>query len=234
MAVRDDLIEALSDSIDRLNNGEQLEIILASYPDLANQLRPMLEAGLLFPRARFMPAEVNLAKDTIEPTIQQTIRTVFGGGWNSSLFGLLLVIAIGVGLLMAADQLNTLNNTVSLDVDAKVTATEISPTSTSTVDVTNTTGPTESNTVIPTVTADPADTDIFSAVPSTITNIPNTSLPTPTEVPSTAMVLPNLPGEALFIIQGPVEAVTTHTITIYDQTIEVLPDNPYSSGDADR
>lgn len=201
MAVRDDLIEAFSDSIDRLNDGEDLEVILASYPDLANQLRPMLEAGLLFPRARFMPADVNTAQETIEPTIQQTVRTVFDGGWSSSLFGLLFVIAIGVVFLLTVTQLNTSNNTVSLDVDETVSETETSPTLTPTVDVTNTPRPIASNTVLPTIITQTAEADILNTVTSTITNIPNTNTPTPTEVPLTVTPLPTTTEEALIVIQ---------------------------------
>lgn len=235
MALRDDLIEAFSDSIDRLNNGEDLNSILDSYPELANQLRPMLEAGLLLPRARFTPADVNLAQEAIEPAIQQTIATVFGGGWNGGLFRIILVMAIGLGLILTVIQLNLSNNSTSaLQVVSTSTETDTMIPATATIHIIDTISPTETrvSTAIPntdTPTSQPEAIEIDSSATHTATAIPKTSIPntnTPTDLPSTVTPVPSSTTQPLVVIQGPIEGITSNTISIFNQTIEVLPDNP--------
>lgn len=97
MAVRDDLIEALNSAIDRLNRGESIEQIVADYPALAGQLRPMLEAGLVLPRARYPLPEVTAAEAAGETLIRQTIAEVFTGGAGLSTTVILIVLAVLIG-----------------------------------------------------------------------------------------------------------------------------------------
>lgn len=99
MAARDDIIEILSECIDRLNSGEDIDAILSDYPDAAGLLRPMLEAGQLMPRARYAPTEVAAAESALEPIIRQTAGDVFGGGLSFIIWvPVMLVLLIGGGI----------------------------------------------------------------------------------------------------------------------------------------
>lgn len=129
MATNANLREALNDCIDRLNDGESLHDILEDYPGMANQLRPMLEAGLLTSKARYPVVDLTNARESLDVRIQQTIETNFGGGfyigWLSGLFILLLIS----GLLLAGVYLNTLPITAESTVTPSPTSrTIVTPT----------------------------------------------------------------------------------------------------------
>lgn len=105
MTVRDDLIDALSVCIDRLNSGEDSEAILNDYPTLARQLRPMLEAGRVFERVRYPSADVTAASEAVEPLLRQTIRQLFRGGWGG-MGWIVLVLLLGGALIVGIFALN--------------------------------------------------------------------------------------------------------------------------------
>ncbi|MBZ0286067.1 MAG: hypothetical protein K8I30_00525, partial [Anaerolineae bacterium] len=138
MAVRDDLIEALNTCIDRLNQREGVEIILTDYPTLANDLRPMLEAGLLFPRARIPAPEIEPGETTGEALIRQTIRQVFRGGIG---WLLLLLLLVGGGIIVIAVLVRGGGENPALIVPASATSTLtaiVAPSATATVTITQT------------------------------------------------------------------------------------------------
>lgn len=69
-----DLASALNDCIDRVANGQSIEDCLRTYPEQAQELRPMLEAGLLTRRARISPGEVAQAKDRVRFRLEEHRR----------------------------------------------------------------------------------------------------------------------------------------------------------------
>lgn len=116
MAVRSDLIDILNSCIDRLNTGEAVEDVLQDYPDVAGQLRPMLEAGLLSRRVAFPIVDVDAARLQAEPTIQTAIKTTFGSGFLGSGLGLLMLIVIVGAVLTSIVIFNLNNNPTQVDL----------------------------------------------------------------------------------------------------------------------
>jgi hypothetical protein len=204
MAVRDDFIEALNTCIDRLNQGESVEAILLDYPSLANQLRPMLEAGLLFPRARFPVGDVESAEEAEESTIREAIRREFRRGirWIN---WLLLLIIIGGGIILVA----IIAGGSGVPPVLLVTS---SPTWTATYTVTSTM--TASATL--TLTTRPTSTPTATVIAIDTT----TNTPTPPPSPTSTVVT----EIGRIIIEGPVSRIQDNIITIYDLPI-VLPIN---------
>jgi hypothetical protein len=80
MAIRDDLMEALNACIERSNAGESLDAILQDYPELAKQLRLLMEAGLSVRRGRFQTAVVEQGRLKADSQIREAINTLPGSG----------------------------------------------------------------------------------------------------------------------------------------------------------
>lgn len=68
-----DIVNAFNDCIDRLQRGESLGDCLRRYPELANQLRPMLETAQLAGRVQVNPTEVALATDRIRNRVTTAV-----------------------------------------------------------------------------------------------------------------------------------------------------------------
>ncbi|MFW5709409.1 MAG: hypothetical protein ACOCX5_04225 [Chloroflexota bacterium] len=204
MAVREDFIDALNICIDRLNAGENIEVIMADYAELANQLRPMLIAGQLMSQARFPADEVRAAELAIEPIIRQTVRQVFGRGLPWIGLGLLLLF-IGGGLILFIivsnddDQMPGLSNTETSTPTASA-----QPTSTVTASAT----PTLTATTTPTATA---------TTPTATATTPTATTTTPTATPAPVRHV---------TIEGPVTDVSGNIITIFSFLITLDPDDP--------
>lgn len=196
MAISPDLMDSFNDCIDLLNQGQSVDSVLGQFPAQADQLRPMLEAGLLLPRVRFPVGDVNVAQARVEPTVQQAAEAVFRSGLWGSWPILLAVMIIGGGILLAI---------ISNQPDHVL----IPPTETS----------------LPTITHTPSPTTTATATPSATPSPTNTALPaTPTPVAEVVQTADAPPP--LIVIEGPVEDMTDNTITVFDTIIEVEPDNP--------
>lgn len=214
MAIRGDIIEILSECIDRLNSGEDIDTILSDYPDAAGLLRPMLEAGQLMPRARYESVEVAAAESALEPIIRQTASDVFGGGL--SFIGwvpIVLILLIGGGI--AVGIFNENNVEEPSEVILPVTETQtMTATTTPSITPTLSITPTATNTLAATPT--PTLTLTASATHTEAAATPTTS-PTPQPTDTNA---------ALRVVEGPVTAIEDNTIRIYDLPFTLDDDDP--------
>ncbi|MBK8022177.1 MAG: hypothetical protein IPK19_12290 [Chloroflexi bacterium] len=61
--------EAFTDCIDRLNHGEWLEVCLQRYPQMAEELRPLLQAGLIVRRMEYPAQEAQAAQERVQERI---------------------------------------------------------------------------------------------------------------------------------------------------------------------
>jgi hypothetical protein len=246
MAIRDDLIEALNTCIDRFNNGESLDAILQDYPQLAAQLRPMLESGFAVKRARFPSSDVQQVQQNTAPQVQQAISNTFTGGFFGFSRGLLLVVLIGSGLLLAA-----LLSIMTQPDTPTVTASTPVVTMLATL-VQATTPPVVTmeiivDTVQLTTTATEAEVRVTVSVDSTsaaATSDMETSLPiesvsviataaaindavVPTNVAETAVSDSEVTETGVItIIEGPVDAIDGNQITIYNFDITLNAEDP--------
>lgn len=205
MVVRDDLIEAFNACVDRLNNGEPLEAILQDYPQMAETLRPMLEAGLLFPRVRVPAAEVAAAQASGEPLIRATVRRTWRGGIGRLAWGLLIALALGAGVLWASGALSGGARPVWI---FGATATH---TSTATATASTTFTPTVTHTSTATATA---SATLTPTATHTATATVSASSTTPTPAPRT------------LIIEGVVSALDGNRARIYDFDVLFDPTDP--------
>ena len=100
-----DLSTALNDCIDRLAKGQSLEDCLHTYPDHAQELRPMLEAGFLVRHTRVSPGEIAQAKDRVRFQLEEhrrerrSIRPIGLARISGSMLIVTLLVAVGLGLL---------------------------------------------------------------------------------------------------------------------------------------
>jgi hypothetical protein len=202
MATRDDYVETLNTCIDRIHAGEQLDDIIGDYPQMAGQLRPMLEAGLLVPRARYPAGEIEQARQRIEPKIQRAVDTIFGGGIAGLPLNLLLGIIIGGGILIIG--LSALGGRGEPAPAATTTAVPV--------------------TAVP--SQHPADSPSTSTATSRPTNTPDQT-PVSLEPDSSLPVGTDQTDHAdVIVIEGPVDALADSTITIYGTVIVLAADDP--------
>ncbi len=71
-----DFIEVFNDCVDRLAAGQTVEDCIRHYPQYANDLRPMLEAGQIARRVSPSPAEVAQARDRVRFQFADAARSV--------------------------------------------------------------------------------------------------------------------------------------------------------------
>ncbi len=179
MTINDQLIEAFNDCINRLNQGEAIETILSDYPDLATQLYPMLEAGLVVKKARYPVADMTIAQDKLAPQIQATIDTTFGGGSTSiKWFGVILILLLVGSIIIGIYSLNRETDVTQIAVT--VTSLQESP---------------------------------------MVTDSSTATIPPATSTSEQTM-------EVVTIIEGPVSNIQGNDITIYEQNIQLAPDDP--------
>jgi hypothetical protein len=133
MVLHDDYIEALNTCIERLASGENLDAILADYPAMANELRPMLAAGNLFRRVAYPAAEVQAAQNRLEPVIRQAAQSSFGGGISGywPLLGMVLLLGL-IAFIWQASQaesslLPTSQEETEIAAEQTPELTEVSP-----------------------------------------------------------------------------------------------------------
>jgi hypothetical protein len=122
MIAQNDYTEALNTCIDRLHEGDDLERILSDYPEMAAQLRPMLEAGQAIRRIQYSPVEVQQAQQRIDPAFQQVLRNSSGGGfgWIS---GLLLVVIVTAAIWLTGGNFSDDMTAIEATATALPTAT---------------------------------------------------------------------------------------------------------------
>ncbi|MBW4439287.1 MAG: hypothetical protein KME04_19255 [Pleurocapsa minor GSE-CHR-MK-17-07R] len=244
MAVRDDVIEALNTCIDRLNSGEPVERILSEYPALANDLRPMLEAGRVFPRVRAPAAEVSAAALAGEAVVRAAVGQVFSAGisWVTWLI-VALVIGGGIGIVVIVG--TNRPPEVILPTETATPTQTVSPSATATATQTATSSPTA--TATPTASASPTETVSVVSSPTAEAASPTPATPlllpiisasaTPTVAPSATFTLaPTLThtvtpvvtpvGGVRFVIEGPVSAIDGRSIRIYDIAVTLGENDP--------
>jgi hypothetical protein len=163
MAARDTIFDAFDRCIDRIHRGETVDAVLQDYREFANDLRPMLEAGLLLPRARFPAEVVSGVEQSLEPLIRETIATVFKGGAIAGTTLLLLLLLAGAIITVVVVVLATRGDTSS--PPTATAAPLIAPSSTPPAALTRTPTPT----VTPTATASP--TAAASVTPSPVVGV---------------------------------------------------------------
>ena len=203
MAARETILDAFDRCIDRINQGETVDTVLQDYREFANDLRPMLEAGLLLPRARFPVEVVENVEQTLEPLIRETISTVFRGGLAGTTWLLLLVLlglVVGVVLLLVSRSGQPPQPTLTAP-------------------------PSAAPLIAPSVTPEPTLTLTLTPLPTfTLTLTPSPSL-THTSTLTTPSVTPS-PVTSVIVIQGAVGSINGNTITIFNQTIQLDPADP--------
>lgn len=215
MAAQETLIEIFNNSLDRLNGGENLEAILQDYPAAAAQLRPLLETGLLFKRARYSADEVAEARRRVEPHIESAIKAEFGGGLSGWLVVLLVIGVFGAALLLlnAPPDSESPAGVVSLTAATDTATPTLTFTPTSTFTATATVTPTSTFTATAALTA--------TATPTATASVTQTHTATPAP---TNTLSPTPPP--VVVIEGPVQAVDATSIRIYNITIQLDPDFP--------
>jgi hypothetical protein len=67
------LSKAFHDAVERLRNGQSLEHVLREYPDLADQLRPLLETVLAVPNARVDRAEIQAMRSRLNKRFEDRL-----------------------------------------------------------------------------------------------------------------------------------------------------------------
>ena len=77
MAVNQDFVDALDDSITRLSIGQGVEDCLRAYPQFAPALRSLLETGLLVRHARYDDAEIAEAQERSSFRFERALQTEF-------------------------------------------------------------------------------------------------------------------------------------------------------------
>lgn len=170
-----DFSNALNDCIDRLNAGQRLEDCLRDYPQYADSLRSLLEAGLLVRQAQPDPLTVAQARERVRARVaREAARPVLRGRFLSPYAlaaSLLLVFTVVLGGVVVA-----LRPGLS---GATATPSPLPPTATATLAPTATATVTPSATPTPsTPTATPSPTQAPSATPT----------PTVDQSPATATV----------------------------------------------
>jgi hypothetical protein len=213
MALRDDLMEVLDICIDRLNAGEDVERILADFPELANRLRPMLEAGRLFPRVRYAPPIVEQAREAVQPSVNRAVEQTFGSGWPTVLIPLLVILLVGIGL-------------TGVLVFGGGGGLFAAPTETPTLTATSTDTPTAS--VTPSLTATETVTSTPTATASQTASLTATVTSSATATATASPMLPIATAQVrqVIVIEGPVEEIDGREIEIYNRRIVLDDDDP--------
>lgn len=99
MAVSNEYIDIFNECIDRLHQGDEIHVILDDYPEMASQLRPMLETGRAINRIAYPSADVQAAQQRVEPAVQRAITGSSGGIWW--IVSVLVIAGLGAGFWLA-------------------------------------------------------------------------------------------------------------------------------------
>jgi hypothetical protein len=94
-----ELVEQLSEGIERLAQGQSVAQISTDAGDNAAQLRVLLESGLLTRRARYSPSEIGDALARIDQIVLPALSNANGGAWTRPslfLFGIISLIGLSV------------------------------------------------------------------------------------------------------------------------------------------
>lgn len=70
------LSDALQAILERLEKGQRLESLLTEYPDLADELRPLVESALFVPQARVNRAEVQAMRSRLDSAFDSQLATM--------------------------------------------------------------------------------------------------------------------------------------------------------------
>lgn len=108
------LTEALNDCIDRLANGQSIEQCLRAYPELADQLRPLLQIGQASSSNRADAQEMSMMRARLDTQIETLItQTDFDSPTPfrlpqgvTVLIASLVVVVIGVLVLFSGGDIN--------------------------------------------------------------------------------------------------------------------------------
>lgn len=209
MAARDTIFDAFDRCIDRINAGEAVDAVLQDYREFANDLRPMLEAGLLLPRARFPAEMVETVEQSLEPLIRETVAVVFRGGALAGTTWLLLLLLAGALIAVVVVIASRGGSVPTLSLTPPPSAVPlIAPSLTS----------------LPTLSATPTLTLTWTLTPSVTTS--PTFAPTATTSPTFAPSATPSPAVGVIVIEGAVSRIEGSVITIFDRSIILDPNDP--------
>ena len=193
------LIDALDDCINRMAAGETVEVCLARYPDLATELRPMLEAGVVVQQVSYPAVEVDAARGRVRRRLEGLLNPPpFLTGWVLTLMLLSLVVGAGIGSGITVIRRPLQTDPPPVTVPVIIVTTTPSPIA-ATVMPTQQQTATTAATQVPTVTRTQPPTDTLS--------------PSQTETVQLS-------------IEGPVTAIDENVITIFEQTLTLPPASP--------
>lgn len=222
MATSNQMIEIFDTCVNRLADGEQVETILLDYPEIASDLRPMLEVGLLFPKVRFPAAEVALA----QKRVQAQVDTALGGSsapwWVGGSLSLMIIVAI-VALGAIVMQGGSSENSVATEIPH----TEVVTTSTF-VPLVYVEGELQFEDGLYTVNGLELDVSDITSLPEigevvTVSGEIDNNRIVATQIDT---VSPFAVSETRIVIEGAVETISPDTITIYGIEIAKDSENP--------
>ncbi|GAB4569799.1 MAG: hypothetical protein Kow0077_02920 [Anaerolineae bacterium] len=172
--------DALNDCIDRLHAGEPLQSCLARYPELAEELRPLLESGLTVRRGYASPSSVASARERVRGRLTVALQSTHQPRPRRYRFSSTLALAASLVLVLAIVFSGALRNLVPAQPQPTPTAT-LTPTPPVVTD-------TASPPATPTSTTTPTETvTVTAALTETVTPTA-TATATPTPTPSQGLI----------------------------------------------
>ncbi len=193
------IIEALNGSLDRLTAGQTVGDCLRAYPQVADELRSLLETGQAISRARASAAELRDARSRLDTRIISLIQET---DFNRSRFQLprssvvlllavVLLVLIGVLLFLRREQPQFADHiTLTLATEAA------------------TTPPPAETTDAPDATGSPTATQMPTATPTS--TLSPTQMPTETRMPTARPTNAPLPVPTATELLAPQQAVDDH------------------------
>lgn len=196
-----DIAGVLNEAIDRLAAGDSINEIVARDPQRGPQIHPMLEAGLLTRRALYPATEIRESLARIDSQVLPNLPPA-----ATFPYWLIVPLLIGVGLL------------VVIFAAASNSSTPASPAATMTIAATETG-------VIATQEASPSV--VPAAIDQSGTATPNAVISSTADqtglAPSAAAdATPTTERSVRFVIEGAVQRIEGHTVTILEQNILLL------------
>jgi hypothetical protein len=227
------LIEIFNDCLERLAQGLSPDECLALYPAYAHELRPLLETAQI---ARQMPFPLHEQQEDQEavwarleevlalpmPRIQPAPRRQ---RWFPKTLAAGLLIGL-VSVTMALGYIFVIRPTLEPTPTSTPTATSTAAptnTPTATATLTHTPSATLTPTATATLTSTPSARSTATASATIALPATNTLAPSRTPVPS---VTPSATVCSRVVMQGVITAIDENTLTLYDFTLEVDPDEP--------
>jgi hypothetical protein len=212
------LLNAFDDCVTRIADGETVEACLTRYPNLRDELQPMLETGLLVQRVRYEAGTIAAAQLRIERRLFDLLGPT---PLSTSIIVSIAIAALLIGGIIGA----LLMGVFTPSEPPAPTANPVIVITATQMETTETDSPVPAAaTPLPTDTPDIA-TETMTMAPTLTATRTSTMLPTQTVIPSTPTsgVANDAP---ILVIEGPVEAIDVNMITIFNQTITLERDDP--------